>query len=136
METIRNNKNEISHIIFRYIDFAGRKNLLEYTEPLQVCSLDLRRNEKFTPHVHLAKTLESLQSSTQEAWVIIEGSVCASLFDSLGNFLSSHHLGKGDCVITLRGGHSYEALDDAKVYEFKTGPYLGVEKDKRIIGSF
>ena len=36
----------------------------------------------------------------------------------------------GDVSITLYGGHTYTILEDALVYEFKTGPYTGQENDK------
>jgi len=41
---------------------------------------------------------------------------------------------QGDCSITFCGGHNYMCLeDDTLIYEAKTGPYLGVEKDKTFI---
>ena len=43
-------------------------------------------------------------------------------------------LTQGDISITLKGGHTFEILeDDTIVYEFKTGPYEGVELDKKFI---
>jgi len=37
----------------------------------------------------------------------------------------------GDCSVTLGGGHTYLILeDDTLVYEYKTGPYKGIENDK------
>ena len=40
----------------------------------------------------------------------------------------------GDCSMTFRGGHTYEILeDDTVVYEYKTGPYKGIENDKVFI---
>ena len=43
-------------------------------------------------------------------------------------------LGPGDCSMTFRGGHNYVILeDDTIVFEYKTGPYLGVQFDKTFI---
>ena len=43
-------------------------------------------------------------------------------------------LSAGDCVVVFKAGHAFEVLeDDTILYEFKTGPYYGVEKDKEII---
>ena len=43
-------------------------------------------------------------------------------------------LEQSDLSMTFRGGHNYEILeDDTVVYEFKTGPYLGIEFDKTFI---
>ena len=40
-------------------------------------------------------------------------------------------LNQGDASFTLEGGHTYTILeDDTLVYEYKTGPYEGVENDK------
>ena len=51
------------------------------------------------------------------------------------NIISEEILNKGDCSVTLYGGHNYEILEDnTLVYEFKTGPYLGVDLDKQTIG--
>ena len=53
-----------------------------------------------------------------------------NLFDIDNEFLVSHILDKGDCTITLYGGHNYTSLtNDSLVYEFKTGPYEGQLKD-------
>jgi len=43
-------------------------------------------------------------------------------------------LEENDLSMTFRGGHNYEILEkDTIVYEFKTGPYLGIEFDKTFI---
>ena len=39
-------------------------------------------------------------------------------------------LNQGDISLTFEGGHTYTILEDARVYEYKTGPYEGVELDK------
>ena len=37
----------------------------------------------------------------------------------------------GDCIAIFNGGHSLKCLtDDTILYEIKTGPYFGAEKDK------
>ena len=67
----------------------------------------------------------------QESWVIIKGSVEASFFDTDGTLLEKQVLRQGDCSMTFEGGHTYLILeDDTVVYEYKTGPYQGQEKDK------
>ena len=53
------------------------------------------------------------------------------LYDLDDNILATPILNEGDCSITFRGGHNYECMeDDTIVYEYKTGPYQGVKKDK------
>ena len=39
-----------------------------------------------------------------------------------------------DISITFYGGHNYVSLeDDTRVYEYKTGPYMGQARDKEFI---
>ena len=55
-------------------------------------------------------------------------------YDLNDDLLTTREMIKGDCTITYLGGHNYEALEeDTIVYEFKTGPYLGLEKDKTFL---
>lgn len=63
--------------------------------------------------------------------MVIRGSVKAHFFDTDMQLLETHILQAGDASFTLEGGHTYEILeDDTLVYEYKTGPYEGQEKDK------
>ena len=66
----------------------------------------------------------------QEAWVVIKGKVEVSYFNELGHLIRKEILEEGDVSITLHGGHTYTILEDALVYEFKTGPYTGQKNDK------
>ena len=70
----------------------------------------------------------------QESWVVIKGSVKAILYDLDDTIIAEELLEPGDISITLRGGHNYYCMtDDTLVYEYKTGPYYGQEKDKQFI---
>ena len=86
----------------------------------------------FKPHKHVY--CEKTTTIAQESWVVIEGKVKAILYDIDDNIISEEILNAGDCSITLYGGHTYEILEDnTLVYEYKTGPYLGIEADKAFI---
>ncbi len=65
--------------------------------------------------------------------MVIRGVVIASLFDIDDSLLAEVSLQAGDLSITFYGGHTYRCAEDALVYEFKTGPYLGMERDKVFI---
>jgi hypothetical protein len=40
-------------------------------------------------------------------------------------------LASGDCLVLFKGGHSLKVIDDKTVmFEFKNGPYLGINSDK------
>ena len=66
--------------------------------------------------------------------MVISGMVKAFLYDIDDTIIAEPILGPGDCSITFRGGHTYQSLaDNTLVYEYKTGPYMGIEKDKAMI---
>lgn len=110
----------------------SRKDLSPETEYLQVSCKKLKKNSSFRPHKHLP--LERKTFTTHEAWVILKGSIKAQLYDLDNSLYSEEILSEGDCLVCFSAGHSFEVLeDDTLLYEFKNGPYYGVEKDKKFI---
>ena len=89
----------------------------------------------FRPHKHISKEGPE-KVIAQESWVVIKGRVKVFFYDLDDTIIQEEILEAGDFSMTFRGGHNYEALeDDTQVYEYKTGPYLGVEKDKEFISN-
>jgi Tfp pilus assembly protein PilP len=87
---------------------------------------------KSKPHIHLIKAREVLR--TQEVIFVKEGRLKADIYTEKGHFLQSLELGKGDMIVLLNGGHSYEILENnTKVLEIKNGPYLGADEDRKVI---
>ena len=65
---------------------------------------------------------------------MIKGRVKFYFYDLDDKLLDTIILEQGDASFTLEGGHNYEILeDDTIVYEYKTGPYEGQQKDKVFI---
>ncbi len=127
-------KNIPLHIVYRKKDFTSREDIVEPKEFIQVASLRLKDKQTFKPHQHIDKKIDQKIVITQESWVIIQGSIKVDYYDTDGSFISSALLYAGDCTITLRGGHNYTSLEEnTLVYEFKTGPYLGQDVDKKFI---
>jgi hypothetical protein len=123
---------KLLHVVGRGSELeAKRVNLTDPSEFLQVASLRLSAGDAFRPHRHLPIT--RITTITQESWVVVRGVVIASLFDLDDSLLAEVPLHAGDLSITFFGGHTYRCAEDAMVYEFKTGPYLGVERDKVFI---
>tara|TARA_R110002074_G_C12434429_1_gene657128 strand:- start:339 stop:746 length:408 start_codon:yes stop_codon:yes gene_type:complete len=109
-----------------------RKDLSPETEYLQVSCKKLAKNDSFRPHRHLFLQRNTL--TTHESWVIIKGRIKAKLFDIDNSFYSEEILSEGDCLVCFNAGHCFEVLeDDTLLYEFKNGPYYGVERDKEFI---
>ncbi len=98
---------------------------------LQLATLKMNSGDTFRSHQHIWKKPDRLEVIAQESWVVIKGSVKVFMFDIDGTLLGEEIIYPGDCSMTFEGGHNYEALeDDTIVYEYKTGPYTGIENDK------
>jgi len=131
MKEIRDAGGRLCHLIHRAEDFRpGRKDLIKETEFLQCAVLQFNWGKTFRPHRHVWRSWKGLKIA-QESWVVISGSVHVTFYDKEGELITTDVLRQGDASFTLEGGHNYMILEDqTKVYEFKTGPYLGQEHDK------
>ena len=124
-------KGILLHQLFKPSEKKGfsRINISPENESIQVSHLKLKNNQTFKAHKHIVFKRE--MPMAQESWVVIRGKVKIYYYDLNDELLASRIMQNGDCTITYRGGHNYESLDENTiVYEFKTGPYYGIEKDK------
>jgi len=126
-------KDKLLHIILRKEDVQSeRLNVVGDDEYLQLAAMRLPKGKTFKPHKHIY--YEKLTTIAQESWAVIKGEVKVTMYDLDDQIIAEEILTAGDCSITLYGGHTYEILqDDTLVYEYKTGPYLGVKQDKEFI---
>ena len=109
-----------------------RTDLSPEDQYLQVATKKLSKDTTFRPHRHLKLTRQI--DKTQEAWVFLSGKVRASFYDIDDTLFLETELSAGDCAVAYNAGHSFIVLEDkTTLYEFKNGPYLGIEKDKRFI---
>jgi len=110
-----------------------RTDLSPPEQYLQVSTKKLSKNTSFKPHKH--NILERITDRTQEAWVLLSGKIKAKFWDIDDKIIYETTLEKGDCAVVFYGGHGFEVLEEGTIlYEFKTGPYYGTEKDKTLIG--
>jgi hypothetical protein len=110
----------------------NRTDLSPGDQYLQCATKQLSKGTTFAPHKH--NELIRTTDVTQEAWVFLKGRVAARFWDVDDTLIYETELGEGDAAVVFRGGHSFEVLEeDTILYEFKTGPYFGVEKDKTYI---
>lgn len=124
---------KVLHIIQRKRDVQdGRVDLVDPDQFIQVATIKQPQGKTFSPHRHIMQT-RSGAYIPQESWVVISGLVQITMYDLDNSVLHEDILEPGDCSITLEGGHNYKFLQDGLVYEFKTGPYLGTERDKVMI---
>ena len=131
------NPNKLLHMVYRIDKNAtdSRLNLISEENFLQCSVLNLKKNQTFKPHKHIEKERNYINQIAQESWLVIKGRVKCIYYDIDDNILSESILNPGDASFTLYGGHNYFVLeDDTLVYEYKTGPYEGLEMDKQFIG--
>lgn len=109
-----------------------RVNICPDDALLQIAEINLNDGDTFPAHYHLPT--ERQTTGTQESWCVISGQVIAYYYDLDGKQLNMALLEPGSLTITFAGGHTYKAVENnTLVYEFKNGPYLGIEKDKEFI---
>ena len=123
-------KKKLLHIIFRPTKKIQRINLSPENEFLQLCYLNLNKNNKFLPHKHFWKANKQKKIIVQESWLVIKGLAKITLFDLNEKVISVVTLKPGDISITFEGGHKLEVLkNNTIIYEHKNGPYEGQKKD-------
>lgn len=124
---------KLLHIVNKLNTTLERVDIVPQEEFLQLACLKMDKGKKFKPHKHIYKPGEETVIA-QESWVVISGRVKVFLYDLDDKVIDTEVLEPGDCSVTLRGGHTYQILDeDTIVYEYKTGPYKGQELDKEFI---
>ena len=129
-------KKEENKLIFSLLRFGDickkRIDLSPDEEFMQVCGRSMSKGFNVAAHRHIETNRQT--NLTQEAWVLLRGSVRARFYDLDDSFLCEREISSGDVIVLYRGGHSLEVLEDDTVfYEFKNGPYFGVNKDKEKI---
>lgn len=121
------------HIIYRAEEepYTPRIDIVPANEFIQVSALNLNKGKTFRPHKHIFKVPLLDKTIAQESWCIIKGAVEVTMYDIDDTIITKEIIRQGDISVTLEGGHTYLILeDDTFIYEYKTGPYEGQERDK------
>jgi len=122
---------KLLHIINRFDEIEGRTDVAPADQFIQLATLRMEKGKTFRPHKHIWKPTAKLEVIAQESWVVIQGSVKIFMYDLNDKLIGTEIISQGDCSMTFEGGHTYEILEsNTVVYEYKTGPYTGVENDK------
>ena len=124
--------NKLLHIVHRANEVESNRNdIVPENNFIQCAVLNLNKNKTFRPHKHIKKHRTYDEKIAQESWIVVRGSVKCIFYDLDDSILAEPILKAGDASFTLEGGHTYEILEDNTiVYEYKTGPYEGVQQDK------
>mgnify|MGYP000929573361 FL=1 len=126
--------SRLIHIINRLDEITARTDVAPEDQFIQLATLRMDSGKTFKPHKHIWKPSSREQVIAQESWVVIQGSVKIHMYDIDETHIGDEIINQGDCSMTFEGGHTYTILDDdTVVYEYKTGPYTGIENDKVFI---
>jgi hypothetical protein len=120
---------KLLHVFVKPSDFKNNiTELTGHSSFLQCLGLKLFKGKKFNAHKHKKIKRPSFTSITQESWCVIRGSAKVFFYDFDGTLLHTEKFKAGYASFTFEGGHSYEILsDNTLIYEYKNGPYLGVD---------
>ena len=127
--------DSLCHLVIRLNELnTPREDVNPESEFLQLALLKMEKGKTFRPHYHTYKDIDYKTAIAQESWVVLKGKVKVTFYDLDNTILEEPVLEAGDASVTLKGGHNFLILeDDTVVYEYKTGPYYGVEVDKDFI---
>ncbi|MBT3293298.1 hypothetical protein HN512_02810 [Candidatus Peregrinibacteria bacterium] len=92
-------------------------------DSLQIGLMERPTGYKVEPHLHPSRSIPIERVS--EFLYIEKGKVKATVTDEEWNVLGEHELSEGDFLLFLRGGHSVEVIEEARMIEVKQGPFLG-----------
>jgi hypothetical protein len=110
-----------------------RTNLSNEEDLLQVGVRLLAEGHQVPAHKHLVSSPVSIQT-IQEVWILFSGFLTANIYDLDNSFVGTIEVNSGDIVIYQNGGHSLlNHSQQSALYEIKSGPYLGLSKDKENI---
>lgn len=110
----------------------GLDFLTKDTDALQVGTWHYQKGQILKAHTHLEAERKNL--NVQELVFVKSGKIRADLYGQHDKLVAQKELQSGDIIILISGGHGYEILEDGtQVLETKNGPYIGLEKDKRLI---
>ena len=115
---------------FKKKKLKNRYDLTDNNKFLQISYLNLKKQKKYVPHMHLNITKKT--NISQETWIVMEGKINVKFYDIDKNFVHEDILNKGDLAILFQGGHELKPLiKNTRIFEIKNGPYMGSKKEKK-----
>ena len=95
--------------------------------PLQFAHMSFKKNETIQAHEH--NIFKREVSNINEVLIVKSGSIRVNFFNQKVK-VHDEIINKGDIIFLQDGGHSFDFLEDSRIFEIKNGPYLGETKDK------
>lgn len=103
----------------------SQEGLFFYTpddNPLQLGKHHYSSSKVIKPHRHKAVPV-NFTDVLQEVLYIEKGRVLITFYSDDEVQLDQKEVAAGDIIILMRGGHSFEFLEETKMIEVKQGPY-------------
>lgn len=121
---IYSKKNKLIACIYKFKKkINSRINLSPENELLQASIIKLDKKYNLNRHIHTKVPRQT--KGTQEIWIVMEGKLKATFYETDKTKICSKTLKKGDISILFRGGHKFETLEkNTIIYEIKNGPYF------------
>ncbi len=133
MTTIEKNGVRLATLIRVADRAAGLSFFSEDGDFIQVGMWGYDSGKHLQAHIH--NVVPRQIDRTQEVICVLAGRVRCTVFDEAEEHVDDVTLDAGDVMVMLRGGHSYDILEDGtQVLEVKNGPYPGAEVDRRRFG--
>ncbi len=127
---IRTKENKLLAITFPASLFVDGIRFLTPTEfPLQV-GLIQSKNEPREVKAHIHRNFKYDVSTTQELIYVIKGGARAIIYDDNFKEVDVIELKKGDFMLQVSGGHSFDIEEGSRLLEVKQGPYPGDKEAK------
>lgn len=133
MQQIIENNGVVLALVLRNGDWPTGLNFLTKDQDfVQVSTWNYEQGKKTKPHGHNRVKREA--DLTQEVLYLKSGRLKATIYNLEDKIAEELVLSAGDLIVIWQGGHAYEILENnTQVLEFKNGPYLGLERDKKVI---
>jgi len=103
--------------------------ITEDKEAIQVSRMCYNKGKIFRKHKHILRP--RLNNYTQEAFIVVQGKLEATICDENGEFIEKVLLHQGDVLACLKGSHSFQVVEDSSIFfEVKNGCFTSVDEDK------
>ena len=126
-------KNKLIATVLRNGDYPkGLAFFNDDNDFIQVGTWNYDKGKLVKDHRH--KVFSRQARRTQEVIMVKSGKMKVKIFTDKDKLIKNIILKKGDVIIQLNGGHGFEILENnTQIFEVKNGPFMGVEKDKKIL---
>ena len=121
-ERIQHHKDTIAVVICNHPIEPGVHFYSKNEDTLQVGRQLRAKGEKTKPHRHLPVKIER-EEMLQEVLYIEKGKVKVIFYDDQWKEIDSRIMNGGDMILLIKGGHSFEFLEETEMVEIKQGPY-------------